>query len=149
MQFRYPLSGSSHSSFAIIRSIRSINPAVAVLTLLTLGNAQTRLALLSLTRKVRVQKRREPTPVSPLTSYILHLTSRRSSLQLPASRTAALVATLVVATLGDVLLARSSGSSLRVNLLPTHRWQRSASETSFALVIWLNENVPIVEFSLV
>ena len=54
-------------------------------------------------------------------SYILHLTSRRSSLQLPASRTAALVAaTLVVATLGDVLLARCSGSCLRVNLLPTH-----------------------------
>ena len=38
----------------IIRSIRVINPAVAVLTLLTLGNAQTRLALLSLNRKVRV-----------------------------------------------------------------------------------------------
>ena len=50
-----------------------------------------------------------------------------SSLQLPASRTAAaLVATLIVATLGDVLLARSSGSCLRVNL----------------------GGVPIVEFSL-
>ena len=43
-----------------------------------------------------------------------------SSLQLPASRTASLVAALVLATLGDVLLARSSGSGLRVNLLPTH-----------------------------
>ena len=38
----------------------------------------------------------------------------------PASRTAALVATLVVAALGDVLLARCSGSCLRVNLLPTY-----------------------------
>ena len=37
-----------------IREIRVINPAVAVLTLLTLGNAQTSLVLLSLTRKVRV-----------------------------------------------------------------------------------------------
>ena len=42
--------GSGHF---IIRLIRLINPAVAVLTLLTLGHAQTRLALLSLTRKVR------------------------------------------------------------------------------------------------
>ena len=42
--------------FAIIRKIRLIrliNPAIAVLTLLTLGNAQTSLVLLSLTRKVR------------------------------------------------------------------------------------------------
>ena len=39
-----------------------------------------------------------------------------SSLQFPVSRTAALVATLASATLGDVLLARCSGSSLRVNL---------------------------------
>ena len=45
----------SFHSYHIIRSIRVINPAVAVLTLLTLGNAQTRLALLSLTRKVRVR----------------------------------------------------------------------------------------------
>ena len=51
-----------------------------------------------------------------------------SSLQLPASRTAALVATLVVAALGDVLLARCSGSSLRVNLLPTHLVGELAAE---------------------
>ena len=51
-----------------------------------------------------------------------------SSLQLPASRTAALVATLASATLGDVLLARSSGSSLRVNLLPTHLVGELAAE---------------------
>ena len=50
------------------------------------------------------------------------------SLQLPASRTAALVATLVVATLGDVLLTRCSGSSLRVNLLPTHLVGELAAE---------------------
>ena len=47
--------GSGHF---IIRSIRSINPAVAVLTLLTLGHAQTRLALLSLTRKVLDKNKR-------------------------------------------------------------------------------------------
>ena len=61
-------------------------------------------------------------------SYILHLTSRRSSLQLPASRTAALVATLASATIGDVLLARCSGSSLRVNLLPTYLVGELAAE---------------------
>ena len=48
------------------------------------------------------------------------------SFQLPALRTAALVAAtvvaaaLVVAALGDVLFARCSGSGCRVNLLPTH-----------------------------
>jgi hypothetical protein len=51
-----------------------------------------------------------------------------SSLQLSASRTAALVATLFVATLGDVLLARCSGSSLRVNLHPTHLVGELAAE---------------------
>jgi len=40
------------------------------------------------------------------------------SLLLPAWRIVVVAATLVVATLGDVLLARCSGSSLRVNLLP-------------------------------
>ena len=50
------------------------------------------------------------------------------SLQLPASRTAALVATLASATLGDVLLARCSGSSLRVNLLPTYLVGELAAE---------------------
>jgi len=72
--------GSGHF---IIRSIRSINPAVAVLTLLTLGNAQTRLALLSLTRKVRVQKKNEesrhPSALFHLTSYILHPEGHPSS----------------------------------------------------------------------
>ena len=44
-----------------------------------------------------------------------------SSLKFPAWRIVVVaVATLVVATLGDVLLARCSGSSLRVNLHPTH-----------------------------
>ena len=51
-----------------------------------------------------------------------------SSLQLPASRTAALVATLASATLGDVLLARCSGSCLRFNLLPTHLVGELAAE---------------------
>ena len=50
------------------------------------------------------------------------------SLQLPASRTAALVATLVVAALGDVLLARCCGSCLRVNLLTTHLVGELAAE---------------------
>ena len=50
------------------------------------------------------------------------------SLQLPASRAAALVAALASATLGDVLLARCSGSSLRVNLLPTHLVRELAAE---------------------
>jgi len=50
------------------------------------------------------------------------------SLQFPASRTAALVATLASATLGDVLLARCSGSSLRVNLHPAHLVGELAAE---------------------
>ena len=58
--------------------------------------------------------------VSTFGSFLTYRTDCRvgftSSFKLPA-----LVATaLVVATLGDVLLARCSGSSLRVNLLPTY-----------------------------
>ena len=41
---------------------------------------------------------------------------------------AAVSATLVVATLGNVLLARCSGSGLRVNLLPTHLVRELAAE---------------------
>ena len=89
---------------------------------------------------IRVQKEesRHPSALLHLTSYILHLTSRRSSLQLPASRTAALVATLVVATLGDVLLARCSGSSLRVNLLPTHLVGELAAALGYAALLAKN-----------
>ena len=46
----------------------------------------------------------------------------------PASRTATLVATLASATLGDVLLARCSGSGLRVNLLPAYLVGELAAE---------------------
>ena len=51
-----------------------------------------------------------------------------SFLQLPRRVAAAAVATLVVATLGDVLFARCSGSGLRVNLLPTHLVGELAAE---------------------
>ena len=40
------------------------------------------------------------------------------SLLLPGWRIVVVAATLIVATLGYVLLARCSGSSLRVNILP-------------------------------
>ena len=44
-----------------------------------------------------------------------------SALKFPSLVAATVVAaTLVVAALGDVLLARCSGSRCRVNLLPTH-----------------------------
>ena len=46
------------------------------------------------------------------------------SLQLPSL----VSATLVVAALGDVLLARSSGSRCRVNLLPTYLVGELAAE---------------------
>ena len=46
--------------------------------------------------------------------------------QLPARSVSA--ATLVVATLGDVLFARCCGSCLRVNLLPTHLVRELAAE---------------------
>ena len=42
--------------------------------------------------------------------------------------TPAILAALVLATLGDVLFARCSGSSLRVNLLPTHLVSELAAE---------------------
>ena len=61
-----------------------------------------------------------------------------SSLQLSASRTAALVATLVVAALGDVLLARCSGSSLRVNLLPTYLVGELAAALGYAALLAKN-----------
>ena len=76
-------------------------------------------------------------------SALLHLTSscapwvlRRaelgvhpcgSALQLPAWRVV-VAATLVLATLGDVLLTRCSGSGLRVNLLPTYLVRELAAE---------------------
>ena len=82
-------------------------------------------------------KTREPT----ITSALFHLTSscapwvlRRaelgvhpygSALQLPSLVAAT---TLVLATLGDVLFARCSGSSLRVNLLPTYLVGELAAE---------------------
>ena len=72
----------------LIRSIRSIR-VLLVAALCKSGKAE---------RKKKRADTRQP-------SYILHLTSRRSSLQLTASRTAALVATLASATLGDVLFA--------------------------------------------
>ena len=50
-----------------------------------------------------------------------------SSLQLSAWRVI-IAATLASATLGDVLLARCSGSGLRVNLLPTHLVGELAAE---------------------
>ena len=55
------------------------------------------------------------------------------SLQLSAwcvvvSAAALVAATLVLATLGDVLFARCSGSGLRVNLLPTHLVGELAAE---------------------
>ena len=50
-------------------------------------------------------------------------------LQLPRRiAAAAIVTAVVVATLGDVLLTRSSGSRLRVNLLPTHLVGELAAE---------------------
>ena len=53
-----------------------------------------------------------------------------SLLQLPrrVASAAAIRAALVVATLGDVLLARCSGSRLRINLLPTYLVGELAAE---------------------
>ena len=55
---------------------------------------------------------------------------RSLSLQLSAwwVVVSAAVATLVLATLGDVLFARCSGSGLRVNLLPTYLVRELAAE---------------------
>ena len=57
-------------------------------------------------------------------NFQLSIINYSSALQLPASRTA----TLVLATLGDVLFARCSGSSLRVNLLPAYLVRELAAE---------------------
>ena len=61
-----------------------------------------------------------------LGSHISDTDKRPLSLQLSARSIAA--ATLVVATLGDVLFARCSGSCLRVNLLPTYLVGELAAE---------------------
>ena len=61
----------------------------------------------------------------------LSIQKRFLPLQLPrrvATAAAAVRAALVVAALGDVLLTRSSGSGLRVNLLPTHLVGELAAE---------------------
>ena len=50
------------------------------------------------------------------------------SFKFTAWRIVVVATTLVVATLGDVLLARCSGSSLRVNLLPTYLVRELAAE---------------------
>ena len=70
-------------------------------------------------------------------SYILHLTSLRSSLQFTTWRIV-VAATLASATLGDVLLARCSGSSLRVNLLPTHLVGELAAALGYAALLAKN-----------
>ena len=51
-----------------------------------------------------------------------------SSLQLSAWRVVVAARTLVVATLGDVLFARCSGSCLRINLHPTYLVGELAAE---------------------
>ena len=63
-----------------------------------------------------------------LGSHISDTDKRPSAFQLPWCSTPTILATLVLATLGDVLLARCSGSSLRVNLLPTHLVGELAAE---------------------
>ena len=63
-----------------------------------------------------------------LGSHISDTDKRPLSLKLPARSIAVARATLVVATLGDVLLARCSGSCRRINLLPTHLVRELAAE---------------------
>ena len=61
----------------------------------------------------------------------LSIQKRFLLLQLPRRvvvAAAAIRAALVVATLGDVLFTRSSGSRLRINLLPTHLVGELAAE---------------------
>ena len=106
---------------SLISEIREINPAVAVLTLLTLGNAQTRLALLSLTRKVRVQRKRE----APFRmSLDVDCDVCRLRLQPPArvlTATALLVAAVVVASVttlcGFVVVGDGCVGCYHLNLL--------------------------------
>ena len=75
-----------------------------------------------------------PTATAPMV-YLLPSLSREGqgwvslSFQFSALVAAAVVAaTLVLATLGDVLFARCSGSRSRVNLLPTHLVGELAAE---------------------
>ncbi len=63
-----------------------------------------------------------------LGSHISDTDKRPLSFQLSAWRIVVTAAALVVATLGDVLFARCSGSSLRVNLLPTYLVGELAAE---------------------
>jgi len=73
------------------------------------------------------QKSEERKQILHSSLFTFHL-PQALSFKFPASRTSALVAALVVATLGDVLFARCSGISLRVNLLPTYLVRELAAE---------------------
>ena len=63
-----------------------------------------------------------------LGSHISDTDKRSLSLKFSAWRIVIVAATLIVATLGDVLLTRCSGSCRRVNLLPTHLVRELAAE---------------------
>ena len=66
-------------------------------------------------------QRGESNPITSLVGLLLQLPWR-------VATAATIRAALVVATLGDVLLTRCSGSRLRVNLRPTHLIRELASE---------------------
>ena len=63
-----------------------------------------------------------------LGSHISDTDKRPSAFELAWCSSPAIVTTLVLATLGDVLFAGCSGSSLLVNLLPTHLVSELAAE---------------------
>ena len=63
-----------------------------------------------------------------LGSHISDTDKRRLSFQFSSLVAARVAAALVLATLGDVLLTRCSGSGLRVNLLPTYLVGELAAE---------------------
>ena len=97
---------------------------------------------------IRVQKEesRHPSALLHLTSSILHLTSRRSSLQLSASRTAALVATLASATLGDApspdAAAAACGSTF-CQLTSSENWRLNLAAT-----VQPSRLLPLAAFSI-
>ena len=72
------------------------------------------------------QKSEERKQILHSSLFTFHL-PQALSFQLSAWRVV-IAAALVVATLGDVLFARCSGSSLRVNLLPTYLVRELAAE---------------------
>ena len=77
-----------------------------------------------------------------------HVCRRVLSFKFSAWWIVAVAATLASATLGDVLFARCSGSSLRVNLLPAHLVGELAAALGYAALLAKNFAATVQPFDV-